>query len=357
LPTTDRDFTAEKAPYLAMSYKPKVVWKTPWMACHQGHTAIECRWPQVARESKVDSACRAGRLVSRRRIIVVLLVLPGWRQERVTRMSPTKREATSDPGVAILLPVLNEVANIDQLLSRIDQSVPDWRYSICVVDDGSTDGTVQRVQQRMDDLKQRVHLIQRVKTARGSQRGGALLAALTWALDNTDHHIIVEMDGDLSHRPEEMPIGIRLVAEDQCDVAIASKYVPGALVRDRPFIRRVLSRVCGLAVRSLISRRIRDYSNGYRFYSRRAGRLLVEYKMKYTSPIYLTEALSLWLYHDLRLVEFPATYVGRGRGESKLRFVDLGKAALASFEIAGRYHLTGFKPRAVESATVVSPGG
>jgi dolichol-phosphate mannosyltransferase len=271
-------------------------------------------------------------------------------------MSLTKRETTSDLGVTILLPVLNEAANIDQLLSRIDQTLRGWRYSVCVVDDGSTDGTVQRVEQRMDDLKQRVHLIQRVKTARGSQRGGALLAALTWALHHTDHHIIVEMDGDLSHRPEDMPIGIRLVAEGQCDVAIASKYLPGAVVLDRPLKRRVVSRVCGLAVRSLISQRIRDYSNGYRFYNRRAGRLLVGHKMKYTSPIYLTEALSLWLYHDVRLVEFPATYVGRGRGESKLRYVDLGKAALASFEIAARYHFTGFKPRTVESTTVVSPG-
>jgi dolichol-phosphate mannosyltransferase len=272
-------------------------------------------------------------------------------------MSPTTRETTSDLGVAILLPVLNEVANIDQLLSRIDQTLHGWRYSVCIVDDGSTDGTVQRVEQRMDDFKQRVHLIQRVKTARGSQRGGALLAALTWALQHTDHHVIVEMDGDLSHRPEDMPIGIRLVAEDQCDVAIASKYVPGAVVLDRPVVRRILSRVCGLAVRSLISLRIRDYSNGYRFYSRRAGQLLAGYEMKYASPIYLTEALSLWLHHDLRVVEFPATYVGRGRGESKLRFVDLGKAALASFEIAVRYHLTRFKPRPVESAVVVSPDG
>jgi dolichol-phosphate mannosyltransferase len=176
-------------------------------------------------------------------------------------------------------------------------------------------------------------------------------------LEQTDHHIIVEMDGDLSHRPEDMPIGVRLVAENQCDVAIASKYVPGSVVLDRPITRRVVSRVCGLAVRSLISQRIRDYSNGYRFYSRAAGQLLAGYQMKYASPIYLTEALSVWMYHGLRVVEFPTTYVGRGRGESKLRFVDLGKAALAAFEIAVRYHFTGFKPQAVGSSAVVYPRG
>jgi dolichol-phosphate mannosyltransferase len=265
-------------------------------------------------------------------------------------MSLVDGKAMWDPGVAILLPVLNEAANIDQLLSRIDQTLSGWRYCLCIVDDGSNDGTVQKIAHRADDFKQRLHLIQRVKTSRGSQRGGALLAALRWVLDHTDHHIIVEMDGDLSHRPEDMPIGIRLVAENQCDVAIASKYVPGSVVLDRPRTRRVVSRVCCLAVRSLISHHVRDYSNGYRFYNRQAGRLITEYIMKYASPIYLTEALSLWLYHGLRVVEFPTTYVGRGRGESKLRFVDLGRAALAAFEIAVRYHFTGFRPRTLESA-------
>jgi hypothetical protein len=79
--------------------------------------------------------------------------------------------------------------------------------------------------------------------------------------------------------------------------------------------------------------------------------------MRYASPIYLTEVLSLWLYHGLRVVEFPTTYVGRGRGESKLRFVDLGKAALAAFEIAIRYHFTGFKPRLVGSSAEMDPRG
>ncbi len=74
---------------------------------------------------------------------------------------------------------------------------------------------------------------------------------MLWGLEHTRHGVFVEMDGDLSHRPEELPEGIRLITQGQCDVAIASKYVPGSDVVHRPWSRRMVSRVCSYAVRLL----------------------------------------------------------------------------------------------------------
>jgi dolichol-phosphate mannosyltransferase len=153
------------------------------------------------------------------------------------------------------------------------------------------------------------------------------------------------MDGDLSHRPEELPDGIRRIAAGAGDVAIASKYVPGGKVVNRPLGRRLVSRVCSAAVGTLISWRIRDYSNGYRFYNRAAAKLVTEHKIRYESPIYLSEVLTLWLRSGLRVIEFSSTYVGRQEGLSKLRMTDLVKAAVAIFEISSRYHIFGFPKR------------
>jgi hypothetical protein len=105
----------------------------------------------------------------------------------------------------------------------------------------------------------------------------------------------------------------------------------------------MVSRVCSFAVGAVISPRIHDYSNGYRFYSRGTAEMIAEHEIRYASPIYLTEVLALWLRQGLRIVEFQTTYVGRNEGVSKLRFIDLFKAVLAIFEISLRYHVTGFK--------------
>ena len=152
------------------------------------------------------------------------------------------------------------------------------------------------------------------------------------------------MDGDLSHRPEELRDGIKLLTEAGCDIAIASKYVPGSAVINRPWGRLMVSKICSYAVRSLLSKKVRDYSNGYRFYTRDAAKLAARHAYRYGSPIYLSEILALWMHSGLRVGEFKTVYVGRNEGISKLRITDLMKAGVAIFEIAGRYHFGGFEP-------------
>jgi dolichol-phosphate mannosyltransferase len=245
-------------------------------------------------------------------------------------------------GVYVLLPILNEIDNIGPLLDRIEQALTGRSYTIGIMDDGSKDGTLAYLAERMSHPNHHLHLICGKKTIPGCQRGGALRVLLLWGLQNTTHELFVEMDGDFSHIPEELLQGIQLIDENACDLAIASKYVSGGKTLRRSFGRRQLSRACSFAMRLLLDWRVRDYSNGYRFYSRAAAQLISGYKIRYTSPIYLSEVLALWMRHGLRVREFPTTYVGRDEGLSKVRIIDFLKGGLAAFEIAIRYHLTGF---------------
>ena len=252
-----------------------------------------------------------------------------------------------------MLPVLNEVANIGRLLDQIETALRGYSYTIGILDDGSTDGTVAFLEERIQRGDHRLHLICRKKWRRASQRGAALWTLLRWGLTDTSHEIFVEMDGDLSHRPEELIAGIGLIADTQCDVAIASKYVGGSRVLNRPLGRRLVSRICSFAVGALISPRILDYSNGFRFYTRDAAQIIAGHRIRYGSPIYLSEVLALWLKRGLRIKEFATTYVGRSEGVSNLRMADLVKAAIAIFEISLRYHLVDFSPCA-SSDTIVA---
>lgn len=269
----------------------------------------------------------------------------------------------AEPDVCILLPVLNERANIAELLDRIEQALAGVPHTICIVDDGSQDGTTEYLAARMALPASNLHVIRRVKNTRGSVRGSALHQSLLWGLENTTHGIFVEMDGDLSHRPEELREGMGWITRGECDLAIASKYVPGSQVTNRPWGRLMVSRVCSFAVGAVISPRIRDYSNGYRFYSRTSAEMIADHEIRYASPIYLTEVLALWLRQGVRVEEFQTIYVGRNEGVSKLRFVDLFKAVLAIFEVSFRYHVTGFRrvrrelqPTAANVATAAASG-
>jgi dolichol-phosphate mannosyltransferase len=245
-------------------------------------------------------------------------------------------------GVFVIVPVLNEIENISALLEKLRLQLKTQKYLICFIDDGSTDGTLEFIEGQQKNGVSDIHLIRRKKTVKGSQRGSALKEGLIWGLDNTQFGTFVEMDGDLSHRPEEMRTGIRLIQENDSDVAVASKYVPGSKVTKRSAGRKFVSHVSSIAVSFLVSRRIKDYSNGFRFYNRKAAEIIREHNIRYSSPIYLTEVLALWIKNGLRVMEFPTLYIGRNEGLSKLRIVDLVKASLAIFEISLRYHSGGF---------------
>src|SRR5947209_6881015 len=115
--------------------------------------------------------------------------------------------------VFVLLPVLNEIANIELLLDRIELGLTGAPFTIGILDDGSKDGTVEYIRERMRRRDSHLHLICRKKTRRASQRGSALRLLMLWGLENTSHSVFIEMDGDLSHRPEELPDGIRFITE------------------------------------------------------------------------------------------------------------------------------------------------
>jgi dolichol-phosphate mannosyltransferase len=244
--------------------------------------------------------------------------------------------------VFVNIPILNEIGVIDRLLTRVTAALEGYDYLVLIVDDGSTDGTLEYVRAAVDSSRGRISLLSRKKARIGCQRGAALLAGLKWAIEAGDFDVFAEMDGDLSHVPEELPIGIETVLSGRADVVVASKYIDGSVTTGRSIGRTAISVVCNVAVRAVIDRRLRDFSNGFRFYNRRAAHLIPACEIRYGSPIFLTEAMAIWLANGLRVVEIPGHYVGRNEGLSKVRLSDYVKAAIGVIEIGLRYRVTGF---------------
>jgi len=103
-------------------------------------------------------------------------------------------------GVLVILPVLNEIEHIEVLLAGIHQQLARQAYTVLVIDDGSTDGTVAKIHAL------RIIMATTFNSCSARRYSAAHNAAVpctrVWCgSDSHNHLVFVEMDGDLSHRP------------------------------------------------------------------------------------------------------------------------------------------------------------
>jgi dolichol-phosphate mannosyltransferase len=123
--------------------------------------------------------------------------------------------------VLVVIPTYNERDNIEPLLARLHAAVPE--ADALVVDDGSPDGTGELADKLAAD-DPRVRVLHRTAKA---GLGAAYLAGFAVALQG-EYQVVVEMDADGSHAPEDLPsLLAALDGADGADVVLGSRYVPG----------------------------------------------------------------------------------------------------------------------------------
>jgi len=134
----------------------------------------------------------------------------------------------------VVVPTYNERDNLPKLVDRL-LALPDG-VEILVVDDGSPDGTGEWVAETAAK-EPRLHLLAR--TAKNGL-GRAYVAGFEWALAH-GYDLVVQMDADFSHSPEDVPKLIAGIRRTEADLAIGSRYVGGIRVINWPLNRLVLS--------------------------------------------------------------------------------------------------------------------
>jgi dolichol-phosphate mannosyltransferase len=145
--------------------------------------------------------------------------------------------------------------------------------------------------------------------------GAAYRAGMRWALAR-GHDVIVEMDADGSHRPEELP---RLLdGLGTADVVVGSRWVPGGGVQGWPLWRKVLSRGGSAYARFALGVPVRDMTGGYRAFTAEAlDRIDLDAVL---SQGYCFQIDMLWHAQvaGMRIREVPITFPERERGSSKM---------------------------------------
>jgi dolichol-phosphate mannosyltransferase len=229
------------------------------------------------------------------------------------------QSAAPDPGVfadlpssgrvVVIVPTYNERENLPLILDRIFAAV--GGVDVLVVDDGSPDGTGGIADQRAA-ADGRVHVMHR--TAKNGL-GAAYLAGFDWALSR-GYDVIVEMDADGSHAPEQL---LRLLgAVAHADLVIGSRYVPGGSVVNWPASRQLLSRGANLYARLALGSKVHDMTAGYRAY--RADTLRALRLSDVASQGYCFQVDLAWrtIRAGLRVAEVPITFTEREIGTSKM---------------------------------------
>jgi dolichol-phosphate mannosyltransferase len=233
--------------------------------------------------------------------------------------------------VIIVMPTYNERQNLDGMAGRIRESVPD--ADLLVVDDNSPDGTGD-LADKLSEVDPHVHVMHRTEKA---GLGRAYVAGFTWALDN-GYHLIVEMDADGSHRPEDLPK--LLAAAAASDAVIGSRYVPGGTVVNWPKSREILSRGANIYNRLMLGVQVKDATGGYRVYRAPTLRAIDLNSIDSAGYCFQIDMTLRTLQAGLTITEVPITFVERELGASKMSNAVIVEAftRVAQWGIGARLH-------------------
>ncbi len=206
--------------------------------------------------------------------------------------------------LSIVVPTYNERDRLPELVAALIAACAAEQLDaeIIVVDDNSPDGTGAVA----DDLarRQRIHVVHRSGKL---GLGTAVMAGFEVAAAP----ILGVIDADFSHPPQVLPRMTAVMQRTGAEVVIASRYIPGAGVRNWPLGRRLMSRAACLLARGLTP--VRDPASGF-FLIRReltAGVRISAGGFKICLEL-LVRA------RPAHVIEIPYVFEDRAAGESKM---------------------------------------
>jgi dolichol-phosphate mannosyltransferase len=211
--------------------------------------------------------------------------------------------------IVVLIPTYNERENIAMIVSRLRVAVPE--ADVLILDDSSPDGTGAVA----DQLAAEDGQVQVLHRQSKDGLGAAYLAGFERAL-NEGYGVLVEMDADGSHQPEQL--GSLLGALADADVVLGSRWVPGGSVVNWPILRKALSLGGNVYTRVLLGMPIGDATGGYRAYRAPALRVLNLEDVASTGYCFQVDLVWRAVRRGLTVVEVPITFVERTMGDSKM---------------------------------------
>ena len=212
--------------------------------------------------------------------------------------------------ISILTASLNEATNIviwlKNILDLYNTNQINNVSEIIIVDDGSNDGTIEKIQEITENYPLAIKLIQR------HRKMGTLNAQIIGSAQSTNEFVLI-MDCDLQHSVSEIPSLLNKLNEET-DVIIGSRYIKEGKNKWSPY-RGIVSRIATFIAHFFIaqSRGIRDPLSGFFVIKRELICNLKPYEGMYKPLLF-----SITMSKKLKILEVPVSMEEREYGESKI---------------------------------------
>lgn len=254
------------------------------------------------------------------------------------------RDETSASRILVIVPTYNEAATIETVAQRLLAAVP--QADLLIADDDSPDGT-GGIADGLAARHDQVHVLHRP----GKQGlGAAYLAGFAWGMER-GYDVLVEMDADGSHRPEDLPRLLTALGEG-ADLVLGSRWVPGGRVVNWPRSRAWLSRGGSAYARLLLGLAVRDVTGGFRAFRAHTLDGVDLPDVRSQGYCFQVDLLRRAAARGFTVVEVPITFVERELGVSKMSRAIVAEALwrVTFWGIAARLRKPGpTRPKAVSA--------
>ncbi len=223
--------------------------------------------------------------------------------------------------LSVVIAAYNERENVIPLTERLrktlDSLAVDWEL-LYVVE--GTDGT----REALEAIAREVPRIKILYRAVPSGLGAAFRRG--FAAARADADVVVTMDADLNHQPEEIPLLLAARKASGADIVVGSRFVRGSSVTGMPLWKRALSGSMNAVMRLLWSLKTRDKTSGFRLYR---GKVLRSLSFRNDNFAFLPELLIDASRMGFSIVEVPIRFTVRVHGVSKMHILRTSRSYLA----------------------------
>ncbi|SOD71211.1 dolichol-phosphate mannosyltransferase [Jatrophihabitans sp. GAS493] len=233
------------------------------------------------------------------------------------------------PKVVVVVPTYNERENLPVLVAQLEAlRVPNLH--VLVVDDNSPDGTGD-IADKMVVESDNVHSVLHRTEKNGL--GRAYVAGITQALaEGAD--IVVQMDADLSHPADVIPLMLKTLQDPQTAVVIGSRYVEGGSVASEWSGRRkALSAFANSYVDAILRLKVKDVTAGFKAWKAQTLRDIEVSTIQSDGYAFQVEMNYRTIKHGLKIVEVPINFEERAKGSSKMDFSVQVESALMPWKL------------------------
>jgi dolichol-phosphate mannosyltransferase len=236
--------------------------------------------------------------------------------------------AQSVPELSIVVPTLNEAANIETLLTKVETALAGVRWEIIFVDDDSQDRTRDVILQRCQ-VDPRVRLVHRI-----GRRG--LSSAVVEGILSSSTRCVAVIDADMQHDERLLRPMLEAIQSGECDLAVGTRYATDGGVGDWAERRQTISQIATTLSRLVVKVNISDPMSGFFMIRRDLFDTVVRGLSVQGYKILLDIITSAP--KSLRIREFPYVFRSRQHGESKLDpLVSLEYLLLLLDKMVGRW--------------------